>query len=765
MYNRLTPNIGPSLRLQRVSDNQQMDWGFTLLGNGYAQFDRGAIQAWAAARIGIPIVTIHSIGLLANDIICTGSNLPTLNLQNAAGYPEIVIPSGAACEFNTPVPGVTALSTIARMNQTTAGAFFRMDWFVGPLVWLNSGFQIFSTGCLPNGQVGPPAQGSINTTLNFSAVNGAYHEYGASYASGVTNGFQTYKDGSQIAQATITYTLSPCFAAQQAEFVHFKNGPQPWVGSFTNFELTPGITYSPAQQAAIATMDATYYSTPLPDALPAVPPTITNVLTNLPIYPGIITARPFGALSITDSNSGPPMDTVTITLSGAAGTLSGSGISGTGPYTVGPDTPANVTSIMNKAVFTTATGIGSTSNFAINVVSSAGSSNSNSATSTIVATWTQATFTPPVGTFTPVNHSGYNLAGAELGSGCPTCAPQPYQLYYMASKSFGLMRYVISSKFLYTSAFGQLDSSYLSSMKAIIDYAFTKNIYIVIDIHDGSGVWDASFGAFRLTLPSMRGSDLFQDAQRRLGASFKNYPNVIFGMLNEPSSISATDWRDGGVTPALIAIRAAGATQLILIPGVGDGAIAWASQGNASAFAGYTGDPLNNFAFEVHQYLDSSASGASPVSTINGSTVLSTFNTFLSANGFKGFIGEFGMSWDPWYPIAAGTNELFDSTMSTPQTTNNNTQYSAMLDSAIGTGNYVGWSQWGGGNEFITPPTMNGYFFQPEPKKASSSAYVIPLVEQPFISVLQTKVINFLLKRDIDPAANDNDPAFLEKAA
>lgn len=851
MYNRFTPNTGPSLKLQRTSDNQQLDWGFTLLGNGYAQFDRGAIQTWASARRGIPITTIHSIGPIGNDITCTGT-LPTLDLQNSAGYPEIVVPAGASCEFNIPIPGATALSTIARMNQAVGGAFFRQDWFTGPIILLNGNFQIFSTGCLPNGTVGGVGQGAVNTSLSLGVVNGQYHDYGASYASGATNGFVTYKDGTQVAQATVTYQLATCFASQQIEFVHFKNGPQPWSGSFTNFELVPGVNYTPSQQTAIATMDTTYYSTALPDVLPAInptisgtgasnavvgltstpfsgisvadantgtptdsvvitgtgtaggtltgtgltgtgpwtmatavpgtitsqmraltytpagaigtnetftiavtssagtsasdnhsvvtviappPPVIASVLTNLPIYPGFIPARPFGGISVTDPNAGSPTETITITLSGAAGTLAGSGISGTGPYTVGPDTPGNVTGILNSATFTTAAGVGSVTNFALNVVSSAGSSVSNSATNTTVSTYSaQASFTPPGGTFTPVNHSGYNLAGGELNIGLQ---PAPAQMDYIANKGFGLFRYVMTSKYLYTAPFGQFDATYLAQIKAVIDYAYTKNLYVVIDPHDSGFVWDATFSRLALTRPSTRGQDLFQDEWRRISTAFLNYPNVLFGLNNEPSGQTAVQWRDGGVTPSVTAIRATGATQMILIPGAGDGSNNWTAQGNTAAFAGYAGDPLNNFAFEAHQYLDSSTSGGGSVATVNGSTILNDFNSFLTTNGFKGFLGEFGMAPDPF--LCNGSDTLHY-TGGTPVTTNSITQNNNMLSVMVSSGLYMGWAAWGGGYEFATPPTTNGYAFNPEPPRNGFN-YVIPIIDQPQIAPLLAKVI------------------------
>lgn len=55
-------------------------------------------------------------------------------------------------------------------------------------------------------------------------------------------------------------------------------------------------------------------------------------------------------------------------------------------------------------------------------------------------------------------------------------------------------------------------------------------------------------------------------------------------------------------------------------------------------------DPSNNYAFEVHQYLDSDYSGthSSCVSSTIGSQKLSGFTSWLRQNDKRGFLGEFG---------------------------------------------------------------------------------------------------------------------------
>lgn len=70
---------------------------------------------------------------------------------------------------------------------------------------------------------------------------------------------------------------------------------------------------------------------------------------------------------------------------------------------------------------------------------------------------------------------------------------------------------------------------------------------------------------------------------------------------------------------------------------------AWVSSGNGDAFKSLT-DPQNNFAFEMHQYLDSDGSGSHPecVSSTIGVERLTAATNWLKSNNFKGFLGEIG---------------------------------------------------------------------------------------------------------------------------
>jgi hypothetical protein len=67
------------------------------------------------------------------------------------------------------------------------------------------------------------------------------------------------------------------------------------------------------------------------------------------------------------------------------------------------------------------------------------------------------------------------------------------------------------------------------------------------------------------------------------------------------------------------------------------------TSGNSDAFQAIQ-DPNNNFAIEMHQYLDSDGSGtnATCVSPAVGAQRLGAATAWLQANNYKGFLGEIG---------------------------------------------------------------------------------------------------------------------------
>jgi endoglucanase len=189
-------------------------------------------------------------------------------------------------------------------------------------------------------------------------------------------------------------------------------------------------------------------------------------------------------------------------------------------------------------------------------------------------------------------------------------------------------------------------------------------------------------------------SSAFADFWSRLAQHYAANSRVIFGLVNEPHDMPTEQWRDAA-NAAIAAIRAAGAHNLILVPGNAyTGAWSWSmtfyGTANAVAMLGIT-DPEDNYAFEVHQYLDSDYSGshATCQSTTIGAESLANFTAWLRANGKRGMLGELG----------AGANATCDAAID------------ATLDHIDANSDvYIGWTWWSAG------PWWGNYFMTLEPQ-------------------------------------------------
>jgi endoglucanase len=151
----------------------------------------------------------------------------------------------------------------------------------------------------------------------------------------------------------------------------------------------------------------------------------------------------------------------------------------------------------------------------------------------------------------------------------------------------------------------------------------------------------------------------------------------------------------GAANAAIASIRAAKATNTIIVPGnAWTGAHSWNASyyGTPNAVAMLDiADPSDSLLFEVHQYLDATSGGVSPncVSTTIGSERLAGFISWLRANGKKGFVGE----------LAGGDDATCDSAVKD------------MLNAMMSASDVlVGWTYWAAG------PRWNDYMFSLEPK-------------------------------------------------
>lgn len=257
----------------------------------------------------------------------------------------------------------------------------------------------------------------------------------------------------------------------------------------------------------------------------------------------------------------------------------------------------------------------------------------------------------------PMPYRGVNLAGAEFGVasdgtganpgtfGTHYIYPDPafssgYSADPFISKGMTTFRLPFRWERLQRTRRAAFDAAELSRLRTTVSRLTGKGAFVLLDPHNY-----ARYGTALIGSSAVPDAD-FADFWSRLATEFKGNPSVLFGLMNEPYDLPTEQWVSSA-NAALAAIRATGATNLVLVPGnAWTGAHSWGQSwyGTANAVAMLqVRDPGNNVAFEVHQYLDSGFSGASSacVSTTTGADQLAGFTQWLRANGKRGFLGEF----------------------------------------------------------------------------------------------------------------------------
>jgi len=244
---------------------------------------------------------------------------------------------------------------------------------------------------------------------------------------------------------------------------------------------------------------------------------------------------------------------------------------------------------------------------------------------------------------------GINLAGAEFGGnprgtfGVDYTYPTSENIDYYADQGLDSIRVPFKWERLQPTDNGPLDPAELARLDAVVEHASARGLEVILDVHN-YGFRDGSLIGSAETPNSE-----FADFWGKLAGHYKDNPNVVFGLMNEPYEQSAEQWVDSA-NSAIAAIRDAGATQKIAVPGTYFvGAWSWVSSDNDTVVGGGIRDPLNNYRFEVHQYLDTDSSGTSPdvVSENIGVERLIEITEWAEQNGHTLHLGEFGVSDDP----------------------------------------------------------------------------------------------------------------------
>jgi endoglucanase len=294
---------------------------------------------------------------------------------------------------------------------------------------------------------------------------------------------------------------------------------------------------------------------------------------------------------------------------------------------------------------------------------------------------------------------GTNLSGAEFGSGAipgvvgtDYTYPKDSEIDYFVSKGLRIFRLPFLWERLQPALDQELDAAELGRITKFVSYASSKGAMVLLDPHNYSRYHGKVIGSGDQGAPT---GEQFGAFWAKLAAAFSSNPQVIFGLMNEPNGMATELWLDDA-NAAIAAIRKVGANNTIFVPGNGyTGAGSWVSgtwygTSNSKVMLGVK-DPIDNFVFEMHLYLDSDSSGthAECTSATIGSERVTNVTDWLSANKVRGFIGEFAVGENP--TCEAALEDLL-------------TYVDKHRDV------WVGWTWWGAG-----PWWPNTYMFSIEP--------------------------------------------------
>lgn len=333
-----------------------------------------------------------------------------------------------------------------------------------------------------------------------------------------------------------------------------------------------------------------------------------------------------------------------------------------------------------------------------------------------------------------VIYTGTNLSGAEFGQ---TSLPGTYntnytypttaEVDYFVGKGMNTFRLPFRWERLQQSQNAALNPAELARLNSFVTYATSKGAYVVLDPHNFARYYPP--GGNQESTTNIIGSasvpnSAFADFWSRVANQFKTNSRVVFNLMNEPNNMPTEQWVSAA-NAAIAAIRSTGATNLILVPGNGyTGAWTWSSNfygtPNATAMLNVT-DPGNNFAFDVHQYLDPDGSGTSSAITNNDPTIgaqrLAGFTQWLHANNRRGFLGEFAVAGST---VGPGGSQIGDETLQ-------NMLNHVHANSDV----WLGWTWWSAGPWW---PSTYMFLLDPagnvdKPQMAVLQSYFVPVPE------------------------------------
>ncbi len=251
---------------------------------------------------------------------------------------------------------------------------------------------------------------------------------------------------------------------------------------------------------------------------------------------------------------------------------------------------------------------------------------------------------------------GVNLAGAEFGDVFPGVYDTDYTypsnsvLDYYSGKGLKLIRLPIKWERIQPTMNAALNTAELNRITAVIDYANTKGMQVIVDMHNygrrSINGTEKIIGANGLPVANIK------DGWTRLATALKNKTNIFgYDIMNEPHDmLQSTSWFS--IAQQIITgIRSSDLTTTIIVSGDdwSSGERWMQSSDNLKNLV----DVSDKLIFQAHVYFDADASGEyagtydSEGAYPNvGVDRVTPFITWLNTNGLKGYVGEYGIPGD-----------------------------------------------------------------------------------------------------------------------
>ncbi|KAH9948197.1 glycoside hydrolase superfamily [Amylocystis lapponica] len=230
-----------------------------------------------------------------------------------------------------------------------------------------------------------------------------------------------------------------------------------------------------------------------------------------------------------------------------------------------------------------------------------------------------------------VNTAGYDFSVATDGTYSGTFAvPPSYEYAHFSGEGANLYRIPFAWQLMTPTLGGDINTTFFDQYNTTVQQALASSstAYAIVDLHNYArwngdiigqgGPTNAQYASIWTQLADLYGSN----------------DRLIFGLMNEPHDLDVPTWAES-VQYVVNAVRSAGATNYLLLPGSNYTSAA-AMPTVAGPYLVNITDPLGGtgkLLLDVHQYLDSDNSGTHSTCVTNNTEVLSTFVTFLTANG------------------------------------------------------------------------------------------------------------------------------------